>query len=55
MSDLPVLRFYCDESSHTAHRYAAVSGILIRPERADTVNDEIGTLKKSRGKDPLQN
>ena len=50
MCGLPSLRFYCDESSHSGHQFAAVSGILIRPERAATVNDEIARLKESRGK-----
>lgn len=50
MTDLPSLRFYCDESSHTVHRYAAVSGILIRPEHVEAVNNEITKLKESRGK-----
>jgi hypothetical protein len=50
MADLPALRFYCDESSHTGSRYAAVSGILITPERASTVNGEIARIKAARGK-----
>ncbi|NJO34449.1 MAG: DUF3800 domain-containing protein [Rhodospirillales bacterium] len=50
--DRPPLRFYCDESSHRGHKYAAVSGILIRPDRAEIVNTEIAKLKETRGKKP---
>jgi hypothetical protein len=50
MAELPALRFYCDESSHTGSQYAAVSGILIAPDRASAVNAEISRLKVARGK-----
>lgn len=51
--DIDPLLFFCDESSYRGgHRFAAVSGILIRPDRAGIVNAEIRRLKESRGKNP---
>jgi len=47
---LPSLDFYCDESSFTASKYAAVSGIAIQSTRVSTVNAELAKLKASRGK-----
>lgn len=47
---LPKLMFYCDESSYTATRFAAVSGILLREERVADVEDEIKRLKLAHGK-----
>jgi hypothetical protein len=47
---LPPLDFYCDETSHREHRYAAVGGIMIRPQQVGVVNEELVRLKQARGK-----
>jgi hypothetical protein len=47
---LPSLHFYCDETSHREHQYAAVSGIAVRKERIAIIDQEIMNLKSSFGK-----
>lgn len=49
---LPVsaLDFYCDETSHVGHRFAAVGGILVRPERVAEICRELEALKCARRK-----
>jgi hypothetical protein len=48
--DLPILYFFCDETSHRGHRFAGVSGIALREERIKTLNYELTMLKLNRGK-----
>jgi hypothetical protein len=47
------LHFYCDESSHRGHRFAAVSGIVANQTRIATINQELSALKVVHGKSPL--
>lgn len=47
---LPQLNFYCDETSHIGHRYAAVGGTLVRADRVAILNEQIAQLKSARGK-----
>ncbi len=43
------LHFYCDETSHRAHRFAAVGGLACRPERLTTIDEEVNRLKAEAG------
>lgn len=49
---LPILHFYCDETSHRGHRFAGVGGIALRQERVDILNLELKTLKLAARKAP---
>jgi hypothetical protein len=49
---VPTLDFYCDETSHVGHRFAAVSGILVRPQRVGALCAELEALKIARHKSP---
>lgn len=47
---LPALDFFCDETSHVGHRFAAVGGILVRQQRVASINEELARIKDAHRK-----